>query len=103
MGTRSGSALSVRRSKKSFVNLSRKRDDVGDTPASTSLGGVEFECFERLELLRPNEKREEGAIVDVGENLEVLTGISMWLGGTIERCSRNLELIVNGVRGCKRE
>lgn len=64
--------MSVRKSKKSFVNLSRMLDDVGDVPASTSLGGgADFECFE---LLRPSEKRDEGAIVDVGENLEVSTG-----------------------------
>ena len=92
---------SVRRSKKSFVNLSRRLEGVGDMPASMSLGGgVGFPCFEFFELLRPNEKRDEGAIVDVGENLEVSTGTSRWLGGRLrERCSRNFELIVEGSEG----
>lgn len=80
------------------MNLSRRLDDVGDVPASTSLGrGGVFECFE---LHRLNEKRDEGAIVDVGENLEVSTGMSgCFGGGLIERCSRNFELIVEGSEG----
>ena len=78
------------------MNLSRRPEGVGGVPASTSLrGGAGFECFEYFELLRPNEKRDEGANVDVGENLEVSTEMSE-SGGLIERCSRNLELIVEG-------
>jgi hypothetical protein len=89
--------LSVRRSKKSFVNLSRMVEDVRGVPASTSLGGgTGFEFFECFELLRPNEKRDEGAIVEVGENLEVSTEMS---GRLTERCSRNFELIVEGSEG----
>lgn len=74
-------------------------EDVGDGPASTSLGKVAavFEYFECFELLRPNEKRDEGAIVDVGENLEV-SNEKFW-GGLTERCSRNFELIVEGGGG----
>jgi hypothetical protein len=59
-------------------------------------GGTGFEYFEYFELLRPNEKRDEGAIVEVGENLEVSTEMS---GRLTERCSQNFELIVEGSEG----